>query len=337
MFSGMGQVPWHKMGEVVAGRLTAAEAIKAARMDWVVALEEIYSNHNGISVPIEGHKGVVRQDTGACIGVVGSRYTPIQNHECFDFMDSLVAEGKMKYETAGTLRGGSVIWMMAKYDGELQINGDRHEQWCLLSSSHNGSRNLMLQWTAVRVVCWNTLSMAWREATNRVCISHRRNWQGKIDEARRVLGLTEDYFKALKANLDGLNEQLLTPEQMDQFSRLLLPPGEEESTRNANIRAEINALFGRGAGNQGRSRWDALNAVTDYADHHSTLRGPNSTRLESAMMGSAAALKERAAALLTSEDLMAQLMALPVQAAPVEPMTVTPDGSNPFIALLNKN
>lgn len=43
--------------------------------------------------------------------------------------------------------------------------------------------------------------------------------------------------------------------------------GHKVTTKTINIREELNRLFEKGSGNHGNSRWDALNAVTDYVDH----------------------------------------------------------------------
>ena len=238
------------------------------------------------------------------------RYEPIQNRDCFDFMDTLTKGGQIKYETAGALRQGRQVWLMAKYDGEIEINQDKHEQWLLLVTSHDGSFSLMVQWVTVRVVCANTLSLALRGAKNQVKIRHTKSWEDKASEAKRVLGLTQDYFADMRQQLAGLNQEPLTQEDAQAFTRLLLPAKDENEvpTRTRNMRDHILDLYCRGAGNQGETRWDALNAVTDYADHHQTMRGDNSTRLESAMLGSGAQLKQKAFDLLTAEDFTAQLI-----------------------------
>lgn len=303
MFSGNNVTPWHKLGTVVSGLLTSKEAIEAAHLGWNVSLEPVFTKP-GEYQEMEGYFASVRSDTQKGLGIVKSRYSPIQNREAFEFMDNLVADGKMRYETAGALRGGKIVWLMARYNGEVQIAGDTHKQWCLLTTSHDGSRPLSLQWVTERVVCANTLSIAMKGATNQITIRHSANWTNKADEARRVLGLTQSYFAAVRERLDGMAEQRMTREDMSVFSRLLIPAADEMNvpTRSRNIRTEICNLFTRGAGNRGESRWDALQAVTDYADHHATIRGENSTRLESALMGSAAGMKQEAFELLTSPD-----------------------------------
>lgn len=317
MFSGNNVVPWHKLGTVVSGLLTAAEAIKAAHLDWTVKPMPI--SCNGIQLPFPNGdtadcwQGIVREDTGATLGVMRGRYETIQNKECFDFMDSLVSDGKLSYETAGALRGGKQVWMMAKYDGDLEINKDKHNQWLLLVSSHDGSYSLMVQWITERVVCANTLSIALKGATNQVKIRHTKTWEDKATEAKRILGLTENYFAKMQATLAGMNTAPITPEAAQAFTKLLFPAKDEKDvpTRTSNMRWGVERLFNRGAGNNGNSRWDMLNAVTDFADHHQTLRGPNSTRLESSLLGSGAVLKQKAFEYLTSEAIMADLLNKP--------------------------
>jgi phage/plasmid-like protein (TIGR03299 family) len=308
MFSGNGKVPWHKLGTVVQGLLSARDAIQAAHLDWTVATVPV--TVFGREQRLEDWQGIIREDTGDCLGIMRGRYETIQNRDCFDFMDALVQDGSLKYETAGALRGGKQIWLMAKYDGEMQINGDEHRQWLLCVTSHDGSYSLMVQWITERVVCANTLSIALSGAKNQVKIRHAANWANKADEASRVLGLTKDYFGNIQTALAGMNDRLLSKNEMAEFTKLLVPAKDEKDppTRTKNIREEINRLFQRGAGNDGASRWDALNAVTDYADHYATLRGDNSTRLESSLLGSGAQLKQKAFEYLTDDDLMSSLL-----------------------------
>lgn len=308
MLSGNNVVPWHKLGTVVSGTLTAQDAIRTAHLDWSVKSEPVILLDGRCA---KDYQLLSRADNGGVLSIMKQRYEIIQNADCFDFMDVLAGQNQIRYETAGALRGGRQVWLMAKYDGDLAINGDKHEQWLLLVTSHDGSYSLMLQWVTVRVVCANTLSIAIGGASNQIKIRHCKNWECKADEAKRVLGLTQDYFSKLQVNLNGLNEQALTVDGMAKVARTLYPAQDESDvpTRTRNIRTELVTLFQRGQGNLGRSRWDALNAVTDYIDHHATIRGENSTRLESALLTGGAETKQRAFELLTNNARMDSILA----------------------------
>lgn len=324
-----GQPAWHKMGVNVRDRLKAAEAIEAAHLQWKAIFQTL--SVNGKEIDRKLWQAVCRDDNGALLGVVQGRYNIIQNADCFDFLDSLVADGALRYESAGALGNGETVWLLAKYDGDLEIAGDKHEQYLLLVTSHDGSRCLECFWTSVRVVCQNTLNLALSGRKQSVKIRHCAEWKSKRDEAQRILGLTQDYFGDMREQLARLQDRAMTQEDMAAFTKLLYPSaGEPEgkpvATRTSNMRWGTERLFNRPeAGTHGATAWDSLNAVTDYADHYSTLRG-STTRLESALLGSAADLKQRAFDLLTGEDLMKQL--LEVRAWKPVPQAVAPGSSS---------
>lgn len=328
MFSGSGKVPWHGLGTVVEGLLTSAEALKAAGMAWNVVEHPVFSL-NGSYRKCDGYKAICREDTGEVLSVMSDRYRIIQNAEAFEFFDAVTQSKEAVYDTAGVLHGGARIWIMAKLPGSLFINGDEHEKTVLLVNSHDGTYSLMMQQVLVRVVCHNTLSVALRGATNKIKIRHTANWKQKEGEARKALGIAEQYFASVQEALNGLGSHLLSKDEMTAFASALVPAKDETDvpTRTQNIRAEITRLFDRGAGNKGATRWDALQAVTDYADHSASLRGENSTRLESALLTTG--IKQAAYDMLTDEQLMAGLLNRPMVPGAA---TVTAD----FARLLNQ-
>jgi phage/plasmid-like protein (TIGR03299 family) len=312
MFSGNNVVPWHKLGQVVAGLLTSKEAIQAAHLDWQVVSRPL--SVDGVQLPFpddessDGYQATVRADNGAVLGVVKGRYEIIQNSEAFSFFDAVTQTGEAVYETAGALRGGKVVWIMATLPGSLFINGDEHKKMILLCTSHDGSCALRMRVVTVRVVCNNTLSIALKGQAAEIKIRHTTGYKDKVEEARRCLGIADKYFETLTAAVGGMNDRLMSSAEMEQFTAALYPSKEDKvSGRTANIRAEVNRLFAEGAGNTGKSRWDALQAVTDYVDHFAPERG-SSSRFESGTLGSGAQVKQKAFEMLTSEDVMAGLL-----------------------------
>lgn len=327
---GQNRAPWHGLGEVVAGLLTAKDALEKAHLTWTV--EPRVVSVNGVTLSLEDYQGICRSDTGACLGIVKGRYEPIQNFQAFDFFDSICGQGAAIYDTAGALRGGKQVWLLAKVDGDQKICGDTYRTYALMRTSHDGSCATEVMWVTERVVCANTMAIALSGAENVIKIRHTENWKEKADQASRTLMAGQKYFASVGEALAKLGDKLLTPEQMAEFSKVLVPAKDEKEvpTRTQNIRAELNRLFGKGAGNHGATRYDALQAVTDYADHGQTIRGAN-TRLESGLLGSGAELKQKAFDLLTSEDLMQSLM------SKAHTINVTPTaGSTTFAELLAK-
>ncbi len=299
-----GQKPWHMLGQELDRPATSREAMTAAGLDYKVELRPI-ETACGQQVPMR--KAVVRTDSKEVLGVVGNKYTPIQNHQCFGFLDSVVADGRVTYHTAGALGSGERIWMLAKLPNTIRVNGtdDITEQFLLLSNSHNGSSSLRIFFTPIRVVCANTLGAAERQGRKQgVSICHRGDLTAKVGEAQNILGLASRFYDDLEGKINHLAQTQLSTLQLETYFQSLYPdPVESKSKRARNVRNELTRLFEEGMGQDipgiRHSAWAAFNAVTEYVDHHRSSRGSNelevrSNRLKSAWFGSGSQIKGQA-------------------------------------------
>jgi len=306
---------WHKLGIVVDGQPTSADAIRLAKLDWEVMLETV---HDRVGQAIDGNRLVVRTDLPAGdarrhLGIVGGRYTPIQNIEAFGFADALMGEGGARFESAGSLHNGRIVWLLAQMPTAIGIKDDTIRKYLLLKNTHDGTGALQAMLTPVRVVCWNTLNAAVRGAKNIVNIRHTASAMGKVAEARRILGAADEYFGRLADKLDKMAERVVNADEVWEFVHTLVPKPKDANksdTRGENVRREIVNLFagGQQGGQQQAARQTAYglyNAAVEYADHARTVRvagEKNGTRIaearmESTLWGSAADFKQRAYAL----------------------------------------
>lgn len=190
--------PWHGLGEIIEEAPTSADAIIIAGIDWNVNSCPIFLE-NGNSIP--GYFANVRDSDGSVLGVVGSRYRIVQNKDAFAFTDALLGNG-VRYETAGSLREGRCVWMLAKLDGEYKICGDNVTPYMVFTNTHDGTGSVKVAMTPVRVVCQNTLNMALASAPRVWSCRHTGDINGKLDDARETLGLAKAYMEALNNDLE---------------------------------------------------------------------------------------------------------------------------------------
>jgi phage/plasmid-like protein (TIGR03299 family) len=301
----VGEVPWHGLGTKLDSPATARETIAAAGLDYDVRLAGL-TTVDGISVPSK--KAVVRSDTNEVLGVVGNAYVPVQNRQAFGFLDSVAADGGIRYHTAGALRRGERIWLLGKLNGRIRVKGsdDVTEKFLLLSNSHDGSSALRVFFTPIRVVCANTLAMADQRGKGEgIAIRHQGDLAAKVREAQEVLGLARRYYDDLEAKIDFLAGHHPTASQLARYFEALYPDPADGAgnSRARNVRDVLHDLFERGKGQEipaiRHSTWAAFNAVTEFADHHRSTRGRTerertANRLDSSWFGSGAKLKERA-------------------------------------------
>jgi len=299
-----GKEPWHGLGTKLDHPATAAEAIEAAGLDYQVELAPLVTT-GGIEVP--QRKAVIRDDTKEVLGVVGNSYIPIQNRQCFGFLDAVVAEGQLEYHTAGALGSGERMWLLAKLPGYIRVAGtdDITEKFLLLSNDHSGKAALRAYYTPVRVVCANTLAIAHQKGRHEgISILHKGDLAAKVRETQKVLGLAERFYDDLEEKINHLAFHQPTSEELQNYFKALYPdPQEGSNSRAENVRQKLTKLFEEGRGQDlpgiRHSTWAAVNAVTEFIDHHRPTRGGNELeradrRLNSQWFGSGAKLKAEA-------------------------------------------
>ena len=301
----VGESPWHGLGTRLENVATSQEALTAAYLNWTVECRPIYL---GNGTPIPGHWATVRTDTAEPLGVVGNLYTPIQNEEAFAFLDALLGEAAAMYHTAGSLRGGRKVWALAKLPQDLVVvPEDVVNKFLLLLNSHDGSTAMTCRFVTTRVVCENTLNAALRErgVTHQVAVRHTPNVRERVEEARRVLGISLKYFDVFGQRCQAMSAKQLNQKLLEAYFRAVIPlqaEGESEPSDHAKkVHEALAYLFEEGRGNRLRpvrgTLWAAYNAVTEYVDHMRGFTRNGNLRAnweESALFGAGAEIKQRA-------------------------------------------
>lgn len=264
--------PWHGLGTRVEEALTSAEAIEKAGLDWNVIPCPVFDDRH---IQIQGYTANTRDKDNAVLGIVGSRYSIVQNKEAFDFTDALIGEG-MKYETAGSLKGGRQVWLLGKMP-ETEILGDKLEPYVCFTNTHDGSGAVRVCMTPVRVVCNNTLNFALSTAKRKWSCVHKGNIQGKLSEARQTLGLMDLYLKNLAETADYLAcAPFYEPEVMAALKKML-PITDKTTERQKKTIQEtkegiIQCSFAPDLVPFLDTKWGFLNAVADYVAHSDPIR-----------------------------------------------------------------
>ena len=184
--------PWHGLGTMVEEAPTSLDALKLSGLDWTVEQKDIQVV-DGEVVP--NVKANIRSSDNKVLGIVSDRYKIVQNVDAFAFTDALIG-GDVHYETAGSLKDGKQIWLLAKLP-DREIVGDRTETYCCFTNTHDGSGAIRVCMTPVRVVCNNTLNFALQHATRSWSVRHIGDIQSKIHEAQITLKMADAYMNEL--------------------------------------------------------------------------------------------------------------------------------------------
>lgn len=291
--------PWHDLGTVVEGKLTAQDAIVEAGLDWSVEQRDAVVRVSGgdgtkseyAVVPNQFHN--MRTSDKHVVGTVGNRYHVLQNREAFTFMDDLADDSRPKYVSAGSLFGGSTVWMLMQLPEQINLTDSDDEsinQYILLRNSHDGSTAVTAAVTPIRVVCNNTLTMALQGTRRQYNVRHTQTMQGKLTEANKVLGIAKGYGKALEAVGKEMIAASFSNAEFDAFLESLVPTEDKMRelassdkekhaglTRALNKQDEIKSIYHNTPDLQNikGTKWGAFQAIVDYNDHHIDGRGNN--------------------------------------------------------------
>ena len=266
--------PWHGIGTFVQDVPDSKEAIRLAGLDWKVVQQNVYTD-GGILVP--GYRANVRDTDQSVFGVVSDRYQVVQNEEAFAFTDELLGGG-VTYETAGALQGGRRTFILARLPQRFIIAGDEIMPYFVIMNSHDGSCSIKAAMTPVRVVCQNTLNLAFRNAKRTWMTKHTSNIMDRIDDARMTLQFAERYMAEMGKGVDELAHKHLTDRKVMEYFSEFFPVTEDMSAaQKKNNLILLNDMKARyfdapDLKETGRNGYRFVNAVSDFATHAEPIR-----------------------------------------------------------------
>lgn len=306
---------WHGLGTVIPAErakfMTMAEFIGAAGLNWQVQKLPLYVPKvpsvqigNGedvrkFDIPADAQGklatdcyGVFRDSDWKCLGSVGDRYTPLQNADAFAWFQPWVESGQVLLETAGSLYGGAVVWVMARLnqDEDEILPEDFVRRYILLSTSHDGSQAIYAGFTDIRTVCANTLAMAKKSKASKLLrCKHTEKHGEALARIRKAMDLANQEFIATAADYRKLAACRINRDDLIKYVKIVLGADENDdddiSTRTSNQIDRIVHLHdnGKGAEMAKGTLWGAYNAVTEWLSYE---RGHNAeTRLKSLWFG----------------------------------------------------
>lgn len=311
--------PWHGLGKKLDNPPSCAEAIVAAGLDWkvekrplfvqktVVANDEFTQGLEHTEYEQVRHFANVRTSDQKVLGFVGPDYHLLQNSDAFNFFDPFVREGVVTLDTAGSLKGGRRVWVLGKVQGEPTeiVKNDSLERYVLLSNSHDGSLAIRTGFTAVRVVCNNTLQYAVGSKGSKLLrVKHTAKAAEALSEIQGIMDVANAEFEASVEKMRSLVRKGVVKNDIAEYVRLVFQPkivlpDEEDGKKHdpcARLVDNIIPLFETGRGNDmpgvRGTMWAAYNAITEYISHE---RGRNQdNRVDSVWFGDGAKVAQRA-------------------------------------------
>lgn len=297
-----GREPWHGLGNRVDPNTSVDDMLLAAGLDWEVKLRPIFAQaETGEMIKLPLRRALVRSSDNKVMSVTGDLWKPFQNRDALEFFREYTEMGGAKLETAGSLRGGKVIWALASINDGFTVNRTDHTKgYVLLISPHEVGKAITVRTTTVRVVCANTMALA--ESNNAAQYSQNHLSKFNVSAAKETIGLAREQLHQAHLDAQTLSKMKLsefdtvrflasffqpTPEGVKQeaFVDELLNSPNTRSKILENVLSSVNDAPGATPG----TAWGVLNGVTHWVDHVAGAKPE--ARLFNAWLGERARLK----------------------------------------------
>jgi len=297
------ETPWHGLGVKIEEAPSTEQAIVLAGLNWEVGKKTLVTQDDQQVVPAFA---TYRKADNKVLGVVGPKYEPLQNRDAFAWFNLLVESGDVSLETAGSLKEGKRVWVLAAINRDpIEVaKDDIVKKYILLSNSHDGTLSVRLGFSPIRVVCNNTLTLAESDkaGSELIRVRHSKRTSETLEKLREVINVADRQFQATADQCYKLlaNTQI-NAEDLRKYIKLVMEmPMDKPLSKPATQTVElIEELFQAGRGNDlpgvKGSYWAAYNAITENLSY---FRGRNQdSRLDSLWFGDGAQINRSALAI----------------------------------------
>ena len=259
---------------------------------WSVSTRPLFfPDNDGNPVKWDERVAVVRDDTGRCLGSVSPTYEIVQNSDLLSLINPMVDEGLLTIENLGHLNHGAKVFAQAKITQEFQVIGESYNAFITLLNGHTGNASVAIGPTATRVICGNTFSMAYADLSER--FRHSEGVTSRVLDSKAVINYVNGAMKKYSEKVEVLASAPCSP---SQFQKAVEAIYQKDAKNLQNIKT-LNNLFYNGAGNEGRTFYDAFNSVTDFGSNQS--RKTVAGRFNYVNFGQGSRVNQRAMRVLT--------------------------------------
>lgn len=311
-----GAVPWHGLGNNIEQGDDLLTIQSKGGLDYEV--KRAVARYDREIIDVDGSTAklltddpsthiLYRSDTGSALSTVSPKYQIVQPREIIEFYRDLTESHGFELEVVGALKGGRKVWALANTHNAMSLrDNDKVKGYLLLATSYDGTMATQARFTAVRVVCNNTLTLADSQGKAEVVVPHSTKfdankvkidlkigdaWENFSGAAEAMSGRIVTRDEVIKLFMDsyyGLSDV----EQIKEFQ------ADEKNAKSAEkfMARMTQALFESPGANLASARgtlWGALNAITFDVDHSKPARSSDN-RLDGAWFGQGNAIKQRA-------------------------------------------
>ena len=185
--------------------------------------------------------------------------------------------------------------------GDIEVaSGDTCHKYLLLSNTHTGQGSVIVKFTAIRVVCQNTLMMSLDDGQTAYRVRHSKKMTDRLQEVAKLIAAANEVYATAAKLFKAMAAKKLEETAFDKYLNLIFPktPQQKKKGLEPERWTHIRKLFHTHEdlqlpGVRG-TLWSAYNAITYFEDHKRVDRESAAARLDRVWFGGGAETKYKA-------------------------------------------
>jgi phage/plasmid-like protein (TIGR03299 family) len=252
------------------------DALEQTGLNWGVELRNTYyETANGEMAKIPKGFVVVRNDTDAVLGRVGSDYMPLRNSLALASADRLIETGEATLDSVFELKGGKRVGASLALNDTISIAGeDPMKFYITLFTSHDGSQATMATVTPIRMWCSNQSAVIIKTARHAWAVRHLSTIKEQLLEVRHEL----EYVTAYEKEFERIGTELALRKMSENELKMIADAALEFVKNDDNRAKSVGAILETWKtssliGDDYRdTAWGGFNAITEWVDHRRNYR-----------------------------------------------------------------
>ena len=198
--------------------------LEESNLLWKVETQPLLILQDGKYNTVSKANAVVRTDANAILGIVGDRYTPVQNRDAFSLVDKFQGYDGVSLVNAGELENGAITWAQLSLNQKHQIQGeDLVDTYLTVVNSHDGNSSLKFILSPVRLWCMNMLLNVTEHSWWQNTLRHTKSINAGMLNFKETLDMTNDLILDSLKRYFALTKIEVKSQQMldDYFTTLI--------------------------------------------------------------------------------------------------------------------
>lgn len=232
-------------------------------LNWDIREERLYTNDQS---EVFGYKAIMREDTQETLSVMKTSYSPLTNSEFIEKTQKLSEISGFEVTGYNDFKGGRKVLSFLKNNrGNVDIGGNKMEDYMVIGNSHDGSSSFFVGISSVLIRCESQFS----RISNLMKVRHTKNFDAAMEEAYRYFDYYLNLREKMLTSFNRFNSAEINGSTQEELVNFVLEveKNKEISTRKQNQIDLLNQNIAREKQDLGNTLWALFNGVTRYTTH----------------------------------------------------------------------